>query len=120
MVILPGKVIAVDFDGTIVTDKFPEIGEPNLELIEWLKKYREYGGKLILWTCRNDQEVREAEPYALTKALNFCQSLGLQFDSINKNLPEVIEKYSGDTRKVMADYYLDDKNVGVLDWKIMN
>lgn len=120
MVISPNKVLAVDFDGTIVSDKFPDIGEPNLEFIEWLKNYQSSGGKLILWTCRNDQENRELESLALTKAIDFCKSQGLYFDSINKNLPEVIEKYSGDTRKVMADYYIDDKNVGVLDWKNMN
>ena len=102
-VIEPNKVIAVDFDGTIVTDKFPEIGEPNQDLVKWLKDYRLNGGKLILWTSRNGD--------ALPKAVDFCKSLGLEFDAVNENLKEVQEKWNGDTRKVLADYYLDDKAI---------
>ena len=101
-----GKTIAVDFDGTLVVDKFPEIGEPNLELINWLINYRNNGGKLILWTSRNGE--------VLPKAVEFCKSLGLEFDAVNENLKEVQEKWKGDTRKVLADYYLDDK---AIEWK---
>lgn len=101
-----GKTIAVDFDGTIVTDKFPEIGEPNYTLINWLIGYQSRGGKLILWTSRNGD--------ALPKAVEFCKSLGLEFNSVNENLKEVQEKWKGDTRKVLADYYLDDK---AIEWK---
>ncbi len=107
-----GKSIAVDFDGVIVTDKFPEIGEPNLELIQWLKDYQSRGGKLILWTSRNNEC-----DYALDKAVKFCESLGLKFDAVNENLPEVKEKWKADTRKVLADYYLDDK---AIEWKNTN
>ncbi len=101
-----GKVIAVDFDGTIVTDKFPEIGEPNLELVQWLIEYRARGGKLILWTSRNKEH--------LPKAVDFCKSIGLEFDAVNENLKTYQLKWRGDTRKVLADYYLDDKAV---EWK---
>ena len=101
-----GKTIAVDFDGTIVTDKFPEIGEPNYDLIKWLIGYQSRGGKLILWTSRNGD--------ALPKAVEFCKSLGLEFNAVNENLKEVQEKWKGDTRKVLADYYLDDK---AIEWK---
>ena len=101
-----GKIIAVDFDGTIVTDKFPEIGEPNYDLINWLIGYQSKGGKLILWTSRNGD--------ALPKAVEFCKSLGLEFNAVNENLKEVQEKWKGDTRKVLADYYLDDK---AIEWK---
>ena len=104
-----GKSIAVDFDGVIVTDKFPEIGEPNLELIDWLKGYQTRGGKLVLWTSRNDIVNN-----ALSKAVAFCKSIGLEFDAVNENLKEVQEKWGGDTRKVLTDYYLDDK---AIEWK---
>lgn len=104
-----GKTIAVDFDGTIVTDKFPEIGEPNYALINWLIGYQFRGGKLILWTSRNN-----ICDNALSKAVDFCKSVGLEFDAINENLKEVQEKWKGDTRKVLADYYLDDK---AIEWK---
>lgn len=96
-----GLILAVDFDGTLVTDKFPEIGEPNTELIEWLKEYQSRGGKLVLFTSRNKEQ--------LPKAVEFCKSLGLIFDAVNENLKEVQEKWQGDTRKVLADYYIDDK-----------
>lgn len=107
-----GKSIAVDFDGVIVTDKFPEIGEPNLELVKWLNDYQARGGKLVLWTSRNNEC-----DFALNKAVAFCKSIGLEFDAVNENLPEVKAKWGADTRKVLTSYYLDDKAV---EWKSMN
>ena len=94
-------ILAVDFDGTIVEDKYPLIGEPIMEIVSFLQDIRASGVKLILWTCRNGD--------ALTRAVKFCADLGLGFDAINENLPEVQQLYGGDTRKVFADYYLDDK-----------
>lgn len=111
-IIEQGKTIAVDFDGTIVTDKFPEIGEPNFDLVNWLNSYRSNGGKLILWTSRNNLCNND-----LDKAVAFCSSIGLEFDAINENLKENQIKWGGDTRKVLADYYLDDKAV---EWKSTN
>ena len=107
--VFKNKKLAVDFDGTIVTDKFPEIGEPNFEFIEWLKKCKENGCRLILWTCRND--ICKGFPGVLTRAVEFCNSLGLTFDAVNENLPEVQQRWGGDTRKVMVDYYIDDKSM---------
>lgn len=46
------QIIAVDFDGTLCFSKWPELGEPNRPLIEYLKVWRNQGNKLILWTCR--------------------------------------------------------------------
>lgn len=57
--------------------------------------------KLILWTCRDGEK--------LTKAVEWCKLRGLEFDAVNQNLPEVIEQYGGDTRKISADEYIDDK-----------
>lgn len=102
--------IAVDFDGTVVEDKFPEIGELRTETVEWLKKQKEKGHKLILWTCRSNNILVNGQG-ALDDAVGFCKTVGLEFDAINQNLPEVIEKYENDTRKVLADYYLDDKSM---------
>lgn len=42
------NIIAVDFDGTLCENKWPEIGMPNEELIEYLKKRQANGEKLIL------------------------------------------------------------------------
>lgn len=103
---LPNKtIIAVDFDGTLCYSHFPELGEPNTPMIERLKELQQTNNyKLILWTCRNGQP--------LTDAVNFCKEYGLKFDTVNENLPEILDLYGNiDSRKVTADYYLDDKSI---------
>jgi uncharacterized pyridoxamine 5'-phosphate oxidase family protein len=97
------RIVAVDFDGTLVEDKFPEIGRPNVTLFKALKRWQTEGVKVILWTCRNND--------ALEAAVKFCRDMGLEFDAVNENLPEVKELYGGDTRKVFADLYIDDKAI---------
>ena len=95
------QIIAVDFDGTLCFSKWPELGEPNKPLIEYLKSWRDQGNKLILWTCRAGE--------ALDKAVSWCQDQQLYFDAVNDNLPEVIEMYGNNSRKITCDYYIDDK-----------
>ena len=93
---------AVDFDGTLtMTSEFPNIGVANIYLIDWLIGERNKGNKVILYTCRSGELLNEA--------IEFCNKRGLHFDAINENLPENIEKYGGDTRKIHADYYIDDR-----------
>ena len=94
-------IIAVDFDGTLCEDRFPEIGAANHELIQRLIDLRQQGWKLILWTCRNGSELREA--------VSFCGQHSLEFDAVNDNVDEVIERYGGDSRKIYADLYIDDR-----------
>lgn len=94
-------IIAVDFDGTLVEDAFPEIGEPKEEIISWVKRQKKLGHKIILWTSRNKEH--------LTNAIIWCEKNGLEFDSINCNIKEVQDEFHSDTRKVLADIYLDDK-----------
>jgi hydroxymethylpyrimidine pyrophosphatase-like HAD family hydrolase len=55
------KIIAVDFDGCLVTNKWPKIGEPIAETIDALKAEQANGAKVILWTCRSE-EKREENP----------------------------------------------------------
>lgn len=95
------QIIAVDFDGTLCTDCYPGIGAPNLPLICLLKQLKEQGKQLILWTCRCQKELREAT--------DWCDAFGLVFDAVNENVPEIIEKYGTDSRKIYADVYIDDK-----------
>ena len=100
------KIIAVDFDGTLCENKWPEIGEANLKLIWNLTEQKEkYGAKIILWTCRTGEKLEEA--------IRFCEERGLRFDAVNENLPEVIEWMGGDTRKIYANEYLDDRAVAI-------
>lgn len=97
------KIVAVDFDGCLVSDNFPAIGEVNKDLFRICKELQKQGVKLILWTSRNGGMLYEA--------LDCCYENGLHFDAVNKNLPEVIELFGGDTRKVHADLYIDDKAI---------
>jgi len=99
---IENKIFAVDFDGTLCKSMYPGIGEPIIENIEFIKKLKEKGNKIILWTCRTNKELEEA--------VAWCADTGLVFDKVNENLDESIEKYGGDTRKVYADFYMDDKN----------
>jgi len=97
------QVIAVDFDGTLCENKWPDIGRPNEWLIEFIKTQRANGHKIILWTCR--------EEWRLDQAIQWCKSHGLEFDEVNQNLKERIELYGNNCRKVSADLYIDDKAI---------
>jgi hypothetical protein len=96
-------IIAVDFDGTIVEDKYPEIGKLK-PFAKWvINALRHEGYYMILWTSRSDKELSEA--------INFLAKEGITFDAINESNPENIAKYGRDTRKIFADLYIDDKNL---------
>lgn len=93
--------IAVDFDGTLVHDQYPEIGVIKHKVFNEAKKQRSLGAKIILWTCRNGVPLEDA--------VKFCSDNGLEFDAVNENLDEVKMLFGGDTRKVYANEYWDDK-----------
>jgi len=100
--------IAVDFDGTIVEDEYPKIGKPIIFAFDTLKRLQEQGHRLILWTYRKGQ--------ALEEAVQFCEKNGIVFYAVNKSFPEeeFDPKYS---RKINADIFIDDRNVGgLLSW----
>lgn len=101
------KILAIDFDGTLVEDNFPEIGIIRLDTIERLNQWRadNPNGKVILWTCRTDT--------ALKAAVEFCAEYGIHFDAINDNIDEVKIRYDNNARKVFADEYWDDKAVRI-------
>lgn len=96
-------VIAVDFDGTLCRDEWPLIGEPMDGTIAALLERQRAGARLVLWTCR--------EGAALLEALEWARARGITFDAVNANLPEVLERFGGDTRKIYADEYWDDRAV---------
>jgi histidinol phosphatase-like enzyme len=97
------KIVAVDFDGTIVEDNFPEIGKEKPGMIDMLKALQSKGVKLILWTSRDHDQLQAA--------VDYCKRAGLNFDAVNENLPEVRAMFNNDTRKVYADLYIDDKGI---------
>ena len=94
-------IYAIDFDGTLCEDAWPDIGKPNYMLIQILKALREKGDKFILWTCRTANRLDEA--------IAWCKEQGLEFDAVNENLPEIIGQFGTESRKVFADVYVDDK-----------
>lgn len=102
---LENLTIAVDFDGTIVENRYPEIGKPILFAIETLLKLQEEGHHLILWTYRTGPHLEEA--------VNFCRKKGVNFYAVNKSYPEEIYDNSL-SRKIQADYFIDDRNIGGL------
>ncbi|RUA35768.1 MAG: hydrolase [Bacteroidetes bacterium] len=100
--------IAVDFDGTIVEDRYPSIGKPQLFAFETLKALQQQQHQLILWTVR--------EGKALQEAVDFCKKHGVEFYAVNKNFPEE-ELEPEQSRKLNVDYFIDDRNIGgFLGW----
>lgn len=97
------KIIAVDFDGTLCDDTWPNIGKERRVILYRLRKEKENGAKVILWTCRTGEKLEEA--------IDWCKEHGILFDAVNENLPEIIAHYGGDTRKIVATEYWDDRNV---------
>ena len=103
-------VIAVDFDGTIVKHRYPSIGQEFPFAIETLKKLTEEGHRLILWTVREGQLLEDA--------VTFCRERGLEFYAINRDYPEEEKEQNNHfSRKLKADLWIDDRNLGGLpDW----
>lgn len=99
------KIIAVDFDGTLCEYRWPEIGEPNEELITYLKERQKNGDKIILWTCRVGDMLK--------KAVEWAAEFGLIFDAVNENLPEIIDSFGTDSRKIFANEYIDDRTIPI-------
>ncbi|MCL1614952.1 hypothetical protein M3090_00815 [Bacteroides sp. ET71] len=105
-------IIAVDFDGTIVEHRYPDIGPELPFAIETLKRLRDEHHKLILWTVR--------EGRLLDEAVRFCRERGLTFYAVNANYPEESRQHETYTRKLKADLFIDDRNLGGLpDWGII-
>ena len=104
-------IIAVDFDGTIVEHEYPKIGKEKIFATETLRQLINDGHRLILWTVR--------EGKLLDEAVEWCRQRGVEFYAVNKDFPEEnISKNEQFSRKIKADVWIDDLNVGGLpDWR---
>ena len=103
-------IIAIDFDGTLVEHKYPEIGREIPFAFETLRRLQQDKHRLILWTVR--------EGRLLDEALAFCRERGIEFYAVNRDYPEE-EKGANRhySRKLKADLFIDDRNLGGLpDW----
>ena len=97
-------IIAVDFDGTIVEHKYPAIGKDMLFAFETLKAMQKAGHLLIMWTYRSGTELDDAVEY--------CRKKGVEFYAVNKSYPEEVFDEKEVSRKVNADMFIDDRNIG--------
>lgn len=97
-------IIAIDFDGVLVSDKFPEIGEPDWKMVSavWRLGFTQH--ELILWTSRVGDRLNEA--------IQWCQDHNLNFTCVNSNTPNNLAEYGTDPRKAFADVYIDDRAFG--------
>ena len=98
-----GRIIAVDFDGTLCDEAWPGIGEVRKGVLEYVKHQKAEGASIVLWTCRRGERLEEA--------VRWCNDHGLELDAVNENLPDVIAVFGGDCRKIYADEYVEDKAV---------
>lgn len=102
-------VIAVDFDGTIVEDRYPDIGKEKRFAFMTLKALQKEGHRLILWTYRSGRTLEEA--------VEFCRRNGIEFYAVNKSYPEEDFNESEASRKIHADIFIDDRNIGgMMEW----
>lgn len=108
----PKPILAIDFDGTIVQDDFPRVGLPMPGAIEAIKELHKMGFRLVLWTCRVGSHLDDACRF-LSK-----HNLTELFEPCNQNCSDLVERFDSDSRKIYADIYIDDKNLGgFLGWK---
>lgn len=112
------EVAAIDFDGTIFEYAWPNIGPLIPEAKEAINKFYDNGGIVIIWTCREGQNLEKARQALLDN--------GVKFHEINNNCQLRITQYGNDCRKVGADIYIDDRDVmstlngHKVDWKAVN
>lgn len=98
------KIIAVDFDGTIVDDAYPKIGKTKLYAFETLKRLENDGYRLILWTYRSGRTLDEA--------VEFCKKNGIEFYAVNNSFDGEEFDHLTQSRKINADLFIDDRNLG--------
>ena len=104
--------IAVDFDGTIVERRYPEIGREIPFATDTLKMLIKEGHRLILWSVR--------EGKLLDEAVEWCRERGVEFYAVNKDYPEEGREDRNYSRKLKVEMFIDDRNVGGLpDWGVI-
>jgi hypothetical protein len=105
-----GQSIAVDIDSTLLIGHYdyPDVGTPNMQLIDCLNRFHDEGGVIVLNTLR--------EGDLLPPALNLLNEAGLKYDYVNENISARIEKWGADPRKIAATYYMDDRNIDMLSF----
>lgn len=114
-------IFAVDFDGTVVTHKFPDIGE-SVGAERVLKSLIKNGHKIVLNTMRSHMPFKDRD--LLQEAVDWFKERDIELYGVNETPGQ--KKWT-DTPKVFADMYIDDAALGcpktminghsVVDWK---
>ena len=121
------RIVAVDFDGTLCENCFPDCGKEikvnyklkngeiiSVTLIDILRFLQVNGHQLILFTCRQGE--------ALINAVKWCKERHLEFDAVNDDVEATYLWYApteqdkanlSAKRKIFAHVYIDDRNLGV-------
>lgn len=97
--------ICVDFDGTLVDHRYPDIGEPVPGALSWLRKFQLYNARLILFTMRSDRPGREL----LAHAVEYLEMNGIRLYGVNHNPDQA--KWT-DSPKAYGELYIDDAAFG--------
>ena len=101
---LSSKKLAIDFDGTIVDDAYPNIGKAKIFAFDTLKRFQAEGHRLILWTYRHGKELQDA--------IDFCKKNGIEFYAVNSSFEGEVFDSATQSRKIDADLFIDDRNLG--------
>lgn len=106
---IKGKIVAIDFDGTITKrNDYPRIGELKENVVDAINTIAE-NNTVVIWTCRCHKELMDA--------IICLNKNKIHFDFINQS---PLDKLNPSMRKIIADYYIDDRNIfcnGNIDWK---
>lgn len=100
-------ILAIDFDGTCVDHRYPDVGPDVPGAVEWLRKFAAAGAQLILWTMRSSGHADGTDPLADASA--WFEARGIPLYGVNEN-PDQSSWTS--SRKVYAHHYIDDAAVG--------
>lgn len=96
------RIIAVDFDGTIVDHMYPLIGTIKEDVVSKMRVEKKRGTTIIIWTCRDGKYI--------DKMVEFLKDNQIPYDYVNENVPWV----NFSSRKILADEYWDDRAVNIL------
>jgi len=109
-----GLIVAVDFDGTIVEESFPEIGQLKPKVLDVVNTLHELGVRWIIWTCRGNVPDPNNGRVYVNEMKEFLDKLKFPYEKINENVDGMDFVTS---RKIYYDYLIDDKLLnGEINW----
>ncbi len=95
------RIIAVDFDGTIVDHMYPTIGNIKEDVVSRMRAEKKHGTTIIIWTCRDGIYI--------DIMIKYLKDNNIPYDYVNENVPWV----DISSRKIFANEYWDDRAVNI-------